>query len=133
MYFQTYSILAAFKFSGSGCISFVGALKSRLRQRDQPGKRSSRATYSGKAYEKVYKKYDASDKSFLYHTSGKGAPFVKADDDEEVLKKRAYNKRASIRREEEEERRLPWLRPLVRTQEMLGDCFSAKKTHVLCS
>ena len=61
---------------------------------------SKMSWFNGNAYEKVYKKYDTTGKEFLYHTAGKGAPFVKKEEDlEGVLKKRAENKiKASMRR-----------------------------------
>ena len=56
--------------------------------------------YTGKAYEKVYKKHDATGKEFLHHTTNKDAPLVGANEDvEAVLKKRAEQKaKASKRR-----------------------------------
>ena len=56
--------------------------------------------YTGKKYEKVYKKYDAAGKEFLHHTTNKDAPLVGANEDvEAVLKKRAEQKaKASKRR-----------------------------------
>jgi len=56
--------------------------------------------YTGKKYEKVYKKYDAVGKEFLHHTTSKDAPLVGANEDvEAVLKKKAEQKaKASKRR-----------------------------------
>ena len=60
---------------------------------------SQKCWYTGKAYEKVYKKHDAAGKEFLHHTIEKNAPFVGANEDvEAVLKKRAEIKSKAKKR-----------------------------------
>ncbi len=61
---------------------------------------SKMSWFNGNAYEKVYKKYDTTEKEFLYHTAGKGAPFVKKEEEdlEGVLKERVENKIKASRR-----------------------------------
>ena len=44
--------------------------------------------YTGKAYEKVYKKHDSAGKEFLYHTPAKRAPFVGRNEDVEAVLRR---------------------------------------------
>ena len=61
---------------------------------------SKMSWYTGKAYERVYKKYDSAGKEFLFHTTAKSSPLVgKNEDVDAVLKKIAEMKaKAKIRK-----------------------------------